>query len=549
MKEKEALEVSLATLSKKDSTQENGQSNGKDTQPDNLQLQIATLMSSLATLSAEKSRMEASFQADKKLLRQEIQQKDASLKEMQEKLKSASTQSNFDVETIKSKLIVERHEREKNDNDHMMMIRELQKLLSDERHLKENLEMQINDLKNQFATTNYSDKTIKELTLELDAARKKIKKLEKSDSVIGNENSAMVLQQLQNEISFLKQQHAAAIKSEQKRAILAEERTKKLEALHEERVASLESRLAELSKSVGSYDRLRQQDQDNIHKLKERIAQFDTPDPNPSQNSQESRKPMKVSELVDEIIRLKKILIVENAKIPNPVDVSRIFASAANDHGMCMEEQLKLRRDVENVQMENVELRKSVEVQKSHIQTLQEKVKVLNRNIDEQEMELKTKSADHVNEMRAERGKWKEVTAALEADYRSRIAELEQHLQKQRDRSLVLLEEKENEIRALRTSFNIFMPPGEDAAETSSQGSGDQKAHGTILTTPGGSNVEEYHMLHYVHELARKDVEISALRKAKHSAESSLRQALQDKVSIQEELFDKISQLEEDVDR
>jgi hypothetical protein len=38
---------------------------------DHLRTQLATLMNSLATLSAEKSRMEASFQADKKQLRSE----------------------------------------------------------------------------------------------------------------------------------------------------------------------------------------------------------------------------------------------------------------------------------------------------------------------------------------------------------------------------------------------------------------------------------------------------------------------------------------------
>jgi uncharacterized protein (DUF3084 family) len=38
---------------------------------DHLRTQLTTLMNSLATLSAEKSRMEASFQADKKQLRSE----------------------------------------------------------------------------------------------------------------------------------------------------------------------------------------------------------------------------------------------------------------------------------------------------------------------------------------------------------------------------------------------------------------------------------------------------------------------------------------------
>jgi hypothetical protein len=43
-----------------------------------------------------------------------------------------------------------------------------------------------------------------------------------------------------------------------------------LAAVHEERVVNLEARLAELSETVGNYDRLRQQDQMAIQKLKVR---------------------------------------------------------------------------------------------------------------------------------------------------------------------------------------------------------------------------------------------------------------------------------------
>jgi hypothetical protein len=60
------------------------------------------------------------------------------------------------------------------------------------------------------------------------------------------------------------------ILKEQKRATDAEERARQLAALHEERVANLEERLAELSETVGNYDRIRQQDQLAIQKLKVR---------------------------------------------------------------------------------------------------------------------------------------------------------------------------------------------------------------------------------------------------------------------------------------
>lgn len=55
---------------------------------------------------------------------------------------------------------------------------------------------------------------------------------------------------------------------EQERACEAEERARSLAVLHEERVANLEARLAELSTTVGNYDRLRQSDQQAIDKLK-----------------------------------------------------------------------------------------------------------------------------------------------------------------------------------------------------------------------------------------------------------------------------------------
>jgi hypothetical protein len=64
--------------------------------------------------------------------------------------------------------------------------------------------------------------------------------------------------------------HFCIILKEQKRATDAEERARRLGAVHEERVANLEARLAELSETVGNYDRLRQQDQLAIQKLKVR---------------------------------------------------------------------------------------------------------------------------------------------------------------------------------------------------------------------------------------------------------------------------------------
>lgn len=591
LKEKEALDASVAALStnapeqmiennasQQQSVEVSGPnlSRSSSTSGGELNQQIATLMNSLATLSAEKSRMEASFQADKRQLRQELMVKDKQIKECHDKAKAAAAQSGLEVEKMKSKLIVERHARDKEINDHMVMVRELQKLLSDERHLKENLEMQLNDLKTQFSQIDNSDGRVRELLFELDQTKRKLKELKSStkaaaavitlgSSNSSSENASNILKQLQSEMVLMKQQHAIAIRNEQTRAGQAEERSKKLAVMHEDRVANLESRLAELSATVGNYDRLRQSDQDSIFKLKDKIAQLESNSEATVVSVVETRK-WDINSLVDEISQLKKLLLIENAKQHSPQDLSKIF-STGNDHVSCIEEYEKLRIEYERYRLDSEAHHNTVEVQKSHIKTLQDKIQVLNRNIDDQEQELKIKSNEHFTELKTERSKWKELIASMEGDFRSKLSELEQQLQKQRERSLSLLEEKENEIKTLKTSFEIFIPGGAgnvlDQSRDSTTMSDDEKQQKTskltanhlsdVLTTGSvgqqGTAGGEYHMLHYVHELSRKEVEITSLRKAKHAAESSLRQALQDKVTSQQELHDRIGNLEDNVDR
>lgn len=515
-------------------------------------------------------------------------------------MRAAHGQSKLEVEKVKSKLIIERHEWEKESNNQMLMVRELQKLLSDERHLKENLEMQLNDLKVQFSQTD-SESRVKELANELDQTKRKLKDLQiasRSKEAGSSASAESILKQLQNEMTHLKKQHAAAIQSEQQRAFRAEERNKKLAAVHEDRVANLENRLAELSTTVGTYDRLRQLDQENIVKLKEKIAQLGSSvddqnlaiaAANPSTANAKLTKydNWNVNELISEILQLKNVLLVENSKLESPLDLSKIYGIIggsnpnSNEHSDCVERYELLVAENQNNARENERLRESVEVLKTHIKTLQSKVEVLNRNIDEQEAELRNKGQEYKNDIRLERTKWKEVISNSEMEFRTKVSELELQLQKQRERSLSLLEEKENEIKSLKSSYDVFVPPRNVRSSTAytpsefedndddktkrvkklsassymgsvlSEGSLEADENGMATGGPGQATVskDSMHMLHYVHELSRKEVEISALRKARHLAETTLRQALQDKATAQEELYDKISFLEEQVDR
>lgn len=566
---------------------------------DQLQLQISTLMNSLATLSAEKSKMEASFQSDKRSLRSELKAKDKLITEMKEKLNNATAQTKLEVEKVKSKLIIERHDWEKESGNQLAMVKELQKLLADERQIKENVQMQLNDLKVHMSKSDNDGNQVSELTTELEQLKRKLKENERELMKSGARvelPSADILKKLQSEMIHLKRQHTAAIQSEQNRAYLAEERNKALAAMHEERVASLESRLAELSASVGLYDRLRQTDKEIIAKFKEKVAQLTNSSVDGFTNdkahttasdTKNNYSNWNVSELINEIILIHNVLLLENSKLEEPLDISRLYSAFNIAAGITIDSSCNCAEKYDSLLKENAQIRAEFEqakeqndIHKSHIKTLQSKVEVLNRNIDEQEMELRNKAQEHNAELRAERNKWNEILSNTEIEFRSKISSLETHIQKHRERSLGLLEDKENEIASLKASFDIFMvrfdpKSTRKASEASSNGDNHNFADNetkdslinlnnvfrgssddlnqTALTlsakVTNASTKEPMHMLHYVHELSRKEVEIAALRKSKHMAEQTLRQALQDKAATQESLYDKIATLEEQVDR
>lgn len=73
----------------------------------------------------------------------------------------------------------------------------------------------------------------------------------------------------------MKHAHQRDLERAERKAVMNEERSASLRGQQETRVANLESRLQELSETVGSYDRLRQQDQNAMQKLRERITQLD----------------------------------------------------------------------------------------------------------------------------------------------------------------------------------------------------------------------------------------------------------------------------------
>ncbi|KOB65734.1 DNA double-strand break repair Rad50 ATPase, partial [Operophtera brumata] len=235
-----------------------------------------------------------------------------------------------------------------------------------------------------------------------------------------------LLVRLQNKLALLEQSHSVAIREEQIKAKRAEESARKACARQEERVALLESKLAELSETVGNEY---------------------------------------LQTLIDKIHILKKEFIAENSKLGSPIDITTIFNT-----------------EYEMYKAQNDKASNSGAEVKSEIDGLKNEIAKL---IHEQ---------DFHNE--------------VSSDLKTRVQSLEKQVSTQRDRYAALLEETDNYIRARN----------DRARRVSAEETVWKDSHGLLNDASAPP-----HMLHYAHELARKDLDISQLRKEKHLLEGNYR--------------------------
>ncbi|KOX69782.1 GRIP and coiled-coil domain-containing protein 1 [Melipona quadrifasciata] len=490
-----------------------------------LKNRLDTLMNSLATLSAEKSKMEANFQQDKKQLRSERDECEKVIKDLKEKLKKAQNTNYSEIEHMKQISFV---------------FRELQKLLHDERRNKEQLEIQV---KSQFAHKTQC----KILEAELEITRNKLKQAEEAAK-----ETPPILLSLQSEMALMKKQHLNAIHEEQKRAAAAEQQARALAMTHEARVAGLEARLAELSEIVGGYDRLRQQDQQAIQKLKEQLvglqdSEYDYIMLNNEPEEIISKIKSLYTKLLDfdnkksESAHVKSLLhsldLYDKQEVIDYKEKYEILLQEFEDYKQQMKYS-NVGNISYNIQSQNIASslhdknhKAQLHLLKAHNNNLEERIRVLNNEIVTKERELQLK----LDSSQEEREKLKHLLLQKDNEFRNKISTLEQQLLRQRERSMALIEEKDKEILALKTSFHALVPKKENIAEcksnTSKYGNGAEPI--TDLVT-GLLTSDSPPILHYSQELARKEVQVSASRKKVLELEATLREKQREIVHIKE---------------
>merc|ERR1711962_403157 len=499
VKEKEALETSIKILGTNNATipnptggaeSEASKSSDKEASNDETNStskeidQISTLTQSLATLTSEKSRLEQSFHEDKKKLRAEVNDKNKTIETLRAELKSAKEKSRTEVEESKSKLIIERHNREKESSDHALMIRELQKLVTDERGGKEKLETELLSAKDslkalQLAGTYNAEyeKRVRDLEVELKSKNDQIEELK----VKANQTSPELLK-LKDELNETKMSHRRELERAEQKTLMAEERSTSLSGQQETRVANLESRLQELSETVGTYDRLRQNDQISMQKLRERIAQLDLE----NQSLQNNRKidtvkdldgdndsNLDVQSLIERILRLRAMLRDANRRSENPVDLDELLDINEGEKKW-KKSYYQLKEDFEKFKLtrrtpspfmsssssspskktiiDNDEVDELIKL-KSHVQELNEKIKYSTQQLSLasiKEAEFAEVEAQLKADISEAKEKSKKELEVRESEFKIKIVQLEAEIHKQRDRCLNLIGEKDEELAGLR---------------------------------------------------------------------------------------------------
>uniref|UniRef100_A0A2L2Y874 GRIP and coiled-coil domain-containing protein 1 n=1 Tax=Parasteatoda tepidariorum TaxID=114398 RepID=A0A2L2Y874_PARTP len=566
--EKETLQNSIKTLTEASvviSTDETSENNENDLSSEKKnELCIQNLKSSLGALTIERARIENELKTDRKKILQQKEDLEKKLVDSENKYFLEKEKCDKLIVELRRKISDQQRERDKEQQDHVLMLKELQNVLANERAMKEKLEQQISELLQKFSG-KLSEKKITEYERTFDDLRAELKSTRENLNAARNEvkKKEILILKMQEEIHEMKSQYQSKINEEKLRADTAEEKLGMLVFVKEERIANLESRVSELSCIIGDHDKIKLQDQITIEKLKARISQlqnecaaFSSHISTDDSKLLEFRQFTEVKDTVQRPRTHSEPLYVntdnshteENLHLHCLVEISELKKELEQYKAKC-ESVLRERYNKSSAALlSDAKAGKEIKELKSKVAHMQDQLQSCKSQLKLNE-EYHSKITSNL-EKACEDLKLihKQEIVQIEASGKAHLIELEHQIQKQRERTLLLLEEKDKEIGHLKSSFlSSFIQkekkPDGDVAEHVELSAIDQEAATNILSHSLISSKKDGHILHYVQELARKDVEISNLRQSRIQSESNVRKLEQALSTIKEKYFDEVDAL------
>ncbi|XP_022624296.1 GRIP and coiled-coil domain-containing protein 1 isoform X1 [Seriola dumerili] len=515
-----------------------------------LKSQLTTLTGALATVTQEKSRMEASFQADKRQLKQEVE-------ELRERLVTVTTQQEAELHALqqqlaesRARIITQQHEREQEQGDHVQQLRELQRILQQERDLRQDAELRLQDANTTLLITSQavdrgveSEAHLNQVREERDELKRRLQAAEEDQK-----KPDPRVDELQRELRELKNHFQKQIHSETRKACEAEERTRERAQAAEIRVAGLEQRVSELSELLGSCEKARQRDQQTAQRLRDRILQLDTENKTLAiAASSRSTSDLSIDEsqldvgaLKEKLQRVKKLLMLAAQRNPdqNIQDLAETEAEPGGDRASALVYQQELRQLKD--EFERYKLRaqvvlknknakdgcqaKELEEVRDQLSELKEKYINLRIQSDEAEARRCRELEERQQAVAALQQSHRQEVERAEALHRDELLRLEAELHKQRERTMALLDEKDQELERLRAAAalsrnNDCNEAADVDGEPGPESEGDIVSQALRRVAPA-----EPTLLLYAEQLARKEVEVGGLRRHKHRLEEDLHQ-------------------------
>ncbi|MBV94486.1 GRIP and coiled-coil domain-containing protein 1, partial [Eschrichtius robustus] len=518
-----------------------------------LKTQLATLTSSLATVTQEKSRMEASYLADKKKMKQDLDNASKKAEEERGRLEGELKGLQEQIAETKARLITQQHDRAQEQSDHALMLRELQKLLQEERTQRQDLELRLEETREALAGRAYAAGQMEGFELQTKQLTREVEELKGELQALRDEKNRPDprLQELQEEAACLKSHFQAQLQQEMRKTALAEDQLRQQSQLEEQRVAALENQISEVSELLGTYEKAKQKDQLAIQKLKERILQLDLENKTLALAAS-SRSPLDshgeessldVNVLKDKMEKLKRLLQVAARKSQVTLDVEKLCnleimpSSEAADgekaSALYYQQELKqLKEEFERYKMRAQVVLKSKNVKDGNPGKELEEAREQLAELKEKYISLRLSCEELECQHQQEAEGWKQELARLQhihrqelersqLDFRDRTLKLEEELHKQRDRALAVLAEKDLELEQLRSVALSSGLPGR-RSPVGSVGPGDPadtSAPDSLTQALQLAAASEPTFFLYAEQLARKEVEVTSLRKQKHRLE------------------------------
>ncbi|CAH3177527.1 unnamed protein product [Porites evermanni] len=587
---KEVLDHPLAVkeneVEGEDQSQLAGKENNSSLQAelDTQQEKVATLSASLATVMQQKSKMEASYQADKKKMmqehevknqehEQEIEKLKSNLESLQEQLQEVCIDPLNDVTTSKCR---HNHKcKHKHKNQTFSFNCTCNQVVGSAHHQSLSHRTPTCMLAHML-TCNTSENQLRletNLVLRLWQSEARGRVLE---NIVGMPVGSLMILCAKSATLMVHQLHPLIRKFHSD----LELRKVVTSALNNIVVVNTflatvftEVKLSELSEVVGNYEKLRLQDQQAIQKLKDRLHQLDvenveltrqmsTDENHAPDNEKEAGQDETPEELKEQVMKLKGLLKIALNSADKPLDLEleelsksefeSVFISDPS-HKVCQQQLRQLKEEFERYKVKTQALHKNKSFKELSEQIgNMEKLKLQNEDLEKQLQELK--ESNNIRELDQKKVitnlrdqlKLTEENYRLEKEeantvYKQKLEDLERQVLNQRERTLALVAEKDAEIEMLRSRSPSASPSADTRSVFSYQrkfvemtgvsqasmdlpesSEADAAVH-QLLSKNSGVTGSERTLVHYAQQQARREAESTAIRRQKNELEVALR--------------------------